>query len=113
MYKMAIDEQVLYPIEAACEQWDDNRVMHVDDLVDLVLWIGYGQKVISQNGMRLKGFQLRQRDDLWLLSVKVVEAGVPLVGFWSAANPMGCISMLLRHLEEDRVRWNRDKYPWN
>lgn len=110
---MSIDTQVLDLIMAACEQWDDNRVMHGDDVVDLVLLFGYGQKVLSQNGLRYRGFQLRQRGDQWLMTVKVTEDGVPLVGFWTGATTTACVAMFVRHLSEDTIRWNRDKYPWN
>lgn len=110
---MSIDAQVLDEVAAAMEQWTDMRVMHVDDLEDLLLFWCYVPKVLSQSGMRFLGYQLRQRDGQYLLMVKATDRGTPLVAFLTSATTTGCVRLFISQLEGDRLTWNKDKYPWN
>lgn len=84
----------------------------VSDVFDLLEWGFYGQDVLSQNGLGLCGWVFRQRLGSVLTTVKVLESGVPLVGFVSSATTIGCISKVLDLLAEDRMKWQKDKYPW-
>lgn len=110
---MDILEQVTYEVQAATEQWTDERMKEGQDLDDLLIFWVYLPNVLSQLGFRYKGYQLRQTRDSWLLVVKVTDGTVPLVVFETAGTPMGCIRMFVRQLNDDRITWNKDKYPWN
>lgn len=110
---MNIPESCIYELEAAMEQWSDNRVIHVDDLEDLLLFLLYMPKVFSQSQMRFAGFSCRQKQGQWLLTVKATENSIPLVGFVTASTPTGCVTQFVRLLENDRLHWAKDKYPWN
>lgn len=110
---MSIDTNVIKELQAATDQWTDGRVIHKDDLVDLLMLHTYGQKVFSQFGLGLAGWVLRQRNGETLLTVKVSEGGTPLVAFITSATPTGCVSKLFDLLERDKLVFARDKYPWN
>ena len=109
---MNIDEAVLYPVQAAVEQWTDKRVISDVDLENLLLFIVYGQKVFSQIGMRLEGFSCRQKQGQTLLTVKVREGDTPLVVFITSDTTTGCIVRLLDLLESDRLNFVKDRFPW-
>lgn len=84
----------------------------IDSVFDLLTWGHYGHLVFSQFGYRLDGYVFRQSPGGVVSTVKVNESGVPLVGFVSAASTMGCISKMLDLLWAERVKWQKDKYPW-
>lgn len=79
---------------------------------DLIQWGFYGQKYFSQFGLGLSGFVFRQSRTNVLMTVKVVEEGVPLVAFVTAATTMGSIEHLFDLMESDKVKWQKDRYPW-
>ena len=110
---MNIVESCTYEIQAAMEQWTDHRVIHGDDLEDLLTFWIYLPRILSQLGMRYRGYQLRQRDGTWLLVAKATQGDVPLVVFLSSATPTGCVRLFVTQLIEDRLNWTKDKYPWN
>lgn len=110
---MSLTTDYRYEIEAATEQWTDMRLLHVDDLDDLLFFWLYVPKVLSQFGMRLGGHQLRRKDGSYLLTVKVHQGDVPLVAFLTAPTTTGCMRLFVHQLENERVKWVRDKYPWN
>lgn len=110
---MEIPQAVLYELQAATEQWTDKRVIDDEDLEDLLMFVLYSPKVLSQSGMRLAGWTCRQKDDRYLLTVKVLEGGTPLVVFVTGDTPMACIRQFWRLWENDRIRWSRDRWPWN
>lgn len=109
---MSVSTPTSYALEAAMEQWTDMRVMHVDDLYDLLLFHHYIQKEFSQNGLDYWGHQFRRKEGMWLLTVKVSQGKTPLVVFLSSATTTGCIRLFVRQLEEERLRWVRDRYAW-
>lgn len=109
---MDIAQEVLYPVQAALEQWTDQRIIDDRRLESLLLFLIYGQKVLSQIGMKLKGFSCRQKQDQWLLTVKGTENETPLVVFITSQTPTGSIEKFLDLLERDRLSWVRDKFPW-
>lgn len=109
---MSIPQESIYAVQAAMEQWSDQRVILADDLEDLLLFWRYVPNALSQLGMRLLGFQLRQRDGQYLLTVKVAQGSTPLVTFLTAASTMGCVRLFVSQLDDDRLSWHRDKYPW-
>jgi hypothetical protein len=100
-------------IQACTEQWTDNRVIHIDDLEDLLTFWIYLPRLLSQSGLRYKGYQLRQRDGSWLLVVKATQGDTPLVVFLTSATPTGCVRLMVSQIEDDRLKWVRDKYPWS
>lgn len=109
---MDISTEYLHPVQAACEQWDDGRVITSIDLENLVLWWQYLPRVLSQSGYRYRGFVVRQKAGQSLLTVKVVEGDTPLVVFVTAATPTGCVSRFWDLWERDTLVWCKDRYPW-
>lgn len=110
---MSLLEQSTYEVQSALEQWDDHRVMHADDIEDLVLFWRYVPNVLSQTGKKFRGYQVRQRDGSWLMTVKVTEGSTPLVVFLTSGTPTGCVRLFVSQLDDERLVWHRDKYPWN
>lgn len=86
--------------------------MYLDEARDLVLFLHYGQDVHSQFGLGFHGFVARQKGRSTQMSVKVSDGGVPLVAFSTQATTTSCIQQYLNALEDGRVRWMKDKFPW-
>lgn len=105
------DESALY-IESALEKAVSYGGEYSSGIEDVLLLHLCGQNVHSQNGLGLLGWVFRQSRDSTLLTVKVSDAGVPLVAFVTSATPTGCVEMYWRQFEADRLKWMRDKYPW-
>jgi len=83
-----------------------------EQLEDLVRWGFYGQKCFSQFGMGLSGYVFRHSRTSVRMTVKVVESGVSLVAFVTAATTMGSIEHMFYLLESEKLKWQKDKYPW-
>lgn len=79
---------------------------------DLLTWALYGPTVLTQFGYGLSGYVFRQRNGGTLMTVKVSESGIPLVAWISSATPRGCIEQMFSLLFEDRLKWQKDKFPW-
>lgn len=109
---MDIPSKVLDPLWASLEQWDDNRVIHVDDLELLLLFMLSAPSLALNLHQTWRGFQCRQRDGQTLLTVKLTEGPTPLVGFVTAPDPLSSVCRFMSLWQNDRVRWARDKYPW-
>lgn len=110
---MNIPTKIEDELAAAMEQWTDKRVIDDDDLEDLLLFVVYGPSVLSQSGYHLGGYTCRQKNDQWLLTVKVTESSIPLVVFITGQTPTACIRQFWRLWENDRLKWSKDRYPWN
>jgi len=106
-----IPDRVDLELGAALEQWCDQRVIDYSDLEGLLMLHIYGQSVFSQNGLKLTGISFRWKQDSWLLTVKVRENGIPLVGFITAQTTTACVSRLWTLLLGDRLHWAKDKFP--
>lgn len=91
----------------------DRDKQYVDDVGDLLLWGYYGPDVLSQFGFGLSGWVFRQGRGTCVMTVKVVESGVPLVAFITSGTTRGCIRQLFDCLERETVKWQKDRYPWN
>lgn len=109
---MHIPDNSLYPVLAAMEQWTDKRVIDDVDLQNLLLFLLCVPKALSQNGTNLKGFSCRQKNNQTLLTVKGWEGETPLVVFITSATPIGCMGRFLALMEDDRLTWVKDRYPW-
>lgn len=110
---MNIPEEYLYPIQASMEQWSDARVIDAIDLENLLLFLLYVPKVLSQLGITYHGLVARQKQGQTLLTVKAREKDTPLVVFVTAGSTIGCMTRFLDLMEKDRLTWVRDRYPWN
>jgi len=109
---MNIDEQVLYDVDRILDRASKPSDGYSDGVGDLVLLHHYGQKCFSQFGLGLCGWSIRQQGQNHLLTVKVVESGIPLIAYVTSHTPTGCVEQLFYLLESDKIRWNRDRYPW-
>jgi hypothetical protein len=109
---MDINPTLLAPVQAALEQWTDNRVIHADDLEDLLLYILHVHSVFVNSGLVYMGSVFRQKEGQTLLTVKAVEGTTPLVVFITAGNPTSCIRRFWDLWHNDKVPWVRDRYPW-
>lgn len=109
---MNIPQEILYELGAAMEQWTDARVISTLHLENLLMFYIYTPEVLSQFGIQLLGHSWRQKNGQTLLTVKVKEKDTPLVGFITSDTPIGCMVRFLDLLEDDRLNWVRDRYPW-
>lgn len=109
---MEIPEKYLYPVQAAMEQWTDKRIIGDVDLENLLLFLLYVPKVLSQFGVTVQGFTCRQKQGQTLLTVKALEGETPLIVFITSDTPTGCMVRFNDLLEADKLNWVRDRYPW-
>jgi len=107
-----VPTDVLYPVQASLEQWTDQRVMLADDLEDTLLFIVHLSRILVNIGHRLCGYQFRQKNGQWLMTIKVRSGDLPLVVFVTASTPSSCMSRFIDLYENDRLTWIQDKYPW-
>lgn len=110
---MEIPTEYLYPVQAAMEQWTDGRVVGAVDLENLLLFLLYMPKTLSQFGTKVLGFSCRQKNGQTLLTVKAKEADLPLIVFVTSDTAIGCMVRFLDLMENDRLTWVKDRYPWN
>lgn len=109
---MNIPDDILYPVQAAMEQWTDGRVIRAVDLENLLLFLLYVPKVLSQLGTTFQGFVSRQKQGQTLMTVKAKEGSTPLVVFVTSDTTIGCMVRFLDLLENDKLNWVKDRYPW-
>lgn len=109
---MNIPDKVLDEVQAAMEQWTDGRVIEAASLEAMLLFHLYVPNVLSQIGQRVDGYVFRQKNGQTLLTVKAKENGTPLVVFITSNTPTGCMERFLNLLEDDRLTWRKDRYPW-
>lgn len=109
---MNILEEDIYAVQAAMEQWSDSRVISAGELESLLLFLFYVPKTLSQNGVHLLGYSFRHKDGRYLMTSKALEGQVPIVVFVTSDSPTGCIFRFLNLLEDDRLSWRKDRYPW-
>lgn len=103
-----IQEEVDVILSRAKDDNDADRTL----VLDLVTFCTYGHQVLSQFGMGLCGFSIRHNRTSVLMTIKSLEGDTPLVAFITSGSTTGCVSKFLDLLYENRVKWQRDKYPW-
>jgi hypothetical protein len=84
----------------------------IQSVKDILLWSYYGPEVLSQFGMGCHGWIFRQYRTHVLMTVKAVESGTPLVAFVSGSSTIGCVEQMFDLLFSERLKWQKDKYPW-
>jgi hypothetical protein len=109
---MSIEQAFYKPVENACAQWRDNRVIHRDDVMDIVLFVHFLEDICANHEWHYHGFQCRQCTNGWLLMVKITDHKVPLVAFVSGQNTTSCVTKFIDLLDRRELTWNRDKWPW-
>lgn len=109
---MNIAVEYLYPVQASIEQWTDSRVISANDLESVLLFLVYIPNVLSQSGMKFGGYVCRHKAGQTLMTVKAREKDTPLVVFVTSDSPIGCMVRFLDLMEDDRLTWVRDRYPW-
>lgn len=102
------EQRVWYVIDKLA----DRDKVYVDSVYDLITFGYYGPDVFSQFGLGLQGYVFRQSLGAVKATVKVVESGVPLVGFVTSATTNGCIEQMFDLLFVNKLKWQRDKFPW-
>ena len=84
----------------------------VDETFDLLTWGWYGREALSQFDYGLSGYVFRQLPGSVRMSVKLIEGGVPLVGFVNSGTTTGCVRQFYDLLWDNRLKLAKDKYPW-
>jgi hypothetical protein len=84
----------------------------LDYASDSLLFSVYSTEIFAEFGLDLCGYVFRQSRTSVLLTIKVIESGVPLVAFVSRATTRGCIEQMFDLLYEGKLKWQKDKYPW-
>lgn len=109
---MNVEQEVEQRLETLLDQVTRGDAITVSQVKDVLRWAWYGQKVLSQFDMGLCGSVFRQSRTSVLMTVKAVESGVPLVAFVSSATTVGCVEHLFDLLYNEKLKWQKDKYPW-
>lgn len=109
---MEIAQEDIYAVQASIEQWTDSRIISARELESLLLFLYYVPTTLSQFGLKLLGYSFRQKNGQTLMTSKAVQGDVPLVAFITAESTTGCVFRFLDLLEDDRLSWRKDRYPW-
>jgi hypothetical protein len=100
-------------IESYLDHLFDEDPLYISEFRDILSFVRFLPELLSNLGMRCDGFVFRHRYSDVTLTVKCQEDGVPLVAFTTAADTTSCMVVFLRALRANKVRWIRDKFPWN
>lgn len=109
---MNIETNSATRVQSIIEHLVSNDQRYIDDTSDLLLWGYYGPEVLSQFGYGYSGAIFRQHRDSTKMTVKVTDSGVPLVAFITSASTTGCVRRFFDLLHADKLKWQKDKYPW-
>lgn len=109
---MPTETECLEQVDKIVESLASRDARAIERTKDILLWSLYGQNVLSQFGMGLSGWVFRQYRTHVLLTCKVLESGTPLVAFVSGSSTTGCIEQMFDSLYSERLKWQKDKYPW-
>jgi hypothetical protein len=110
---MSTQDEFSLDIERFLDRLFEEDPLYISDVRTWVSFFHYLPKELANLGMGCDGYVFRQRNSDVTLTVKATEGGTPLVAFTTAATPTACMLVFLRALRGSRVRWIRDKYPWN
>lgn len=99
-------------VQRTLSQIADSVPRTVNQVTDILCFVQYLPDILGQFGMGYSGCIIRQRRDSVLMSIKVVDSGTPLVGFITSHTTTGCVEQMFDLLYNDRLRWQKDKYPW-
>lgn len=90
--------------------WKDHRLVDLDEMVGMLMFLVYGQNVCSQFGADWTGCSFSQSETSCLLVARRLERGVPQVAFITGRTPTDCMRLYHKRLKADLVEWVRDKY---
>jgi hypothetical protein len=79
---------------------------------DLLIFVEFGPEHLGQFHLGLCGFQVRHKHENVLLVVKALDAGTPLVAFVTSQTTTSSIGKFLDLLEQDKLKWQKDRFPW-
>jgi hypothetical protein len=109
---MSVDDRIDLRVDGILEQAAANHRDTCNTIGDLIRWGYYGPNVFSQFGLGLAGFVFRHKQHSIRMTIKVVEGGVPLVAFVTSATLTGSVEQMFDLLYHDKLKWQKDKYPW-
>lgn len=108
---MSIDAKYTERLDFVIGRIADGDKEYLDEVWDLLLWSHYGQDVFSQFGYGVYAWNFRQSNGTTRLTIKAHESGIPLVAFVTCASPRGCVEQMFCLLENNRLKWQKDRYP--
>lgn len=109
---MSLETELEQRLDGLMAQVRGNDRVTVRVVSELCRWGFYGQKVFSQMGLGLSGSVFRQRPGSVQMTVKVSEGGIPLVAWVTSSCTTGCIEQMFDLLYADKLKWQKDKFPW-
>lgn len=109
---MTLETKYEQRVWALIDKLADKDKSAIEQMFDLVLWGHYLPQVLANFGLGYAGCVFRQRAGSTVLTVKVVESGVPLVAFINSYTTIGGIEQMFDLLWSSRLKWQKDKFPW-
>jgi len=78
----------------------------------LTMWLYESQIVnlLEAKGMHYRGESVKDQGWATLTVLKVAREGIPYVVFVTERNRIGCMRVLLRQIEEERLELREDKF---
>jgi len=107
-----VDQQVEERLEKMLSQVQAGVEPSRDLVKDILRWALHGPEIFSQFDQGFCGSVFRQSRTNVLMTIKVNQAGVPLVAFITSATTAGCIEQMFDLLYADKLKWQKDRYPW-
>jgi hypothetical protein len=96
--------------DALVAQVKDTRVYKEQDVAAVLLFGFHMVDFLHGKHIEYRGHNMSNKGWCYLLVVKVTIADTPLVVFISERDPISCMRIFIRQVEEDRVKWVEDKY---
>lgn len=90
--------------------WTDHRMVSQEDLWAMAMFNLYLVNLASEDGWEYYGHSFKNSAPLAILVVKATMDGLPVVVFTSGRDPMGCIRIFIRKLEQGLLEWSADKF---
>lgn len=109
---MSVETELEQKVWSLIDEMASKDKLVIGQLFDLLMWGHYVQEALSQFGMGYSGTVFRQRPAASLMTIKVLESGVPLVAFVTSHTAIGCIEQMFDLLWAGRLKWQKDLYPW-
>lgn len=97
-------------LDALVSQVSDTRVYKQEDVATVLLFGFHIVDFLHGHGIEYRGHNIANKGWCYMLLVKVVIADTPLVVFISEREPITCMRIFIRQVEEQRVKWCEDKF---
>lgn len=97
-------------VEAALEQWQDNRLISREDIRVWYEFNNYLVNLAEADGWTYDGQSFTKKEPMSTLVVRGTHGNIPHVAFTSGRTATECMRSFLRKMREGWLEWSVDRY---